>query len=352
MKMETGPRREIHVLHEIIRDVNTRFNQQEVLEVMLERLVKELGYRAATLRLLDREKQELNLMASYGLSQAYLEKGPVVVAKSELDHRVLAGELVALADLSQEAGFQYTQAAAQEGLASLLAVPLEVYDQVIGVLHLYTPELHQFSSEEKELILAIASLGSQAIQRSHLFSAFRKVARQVNSSLELQEVLTTLLVEMVTQLNVKAGSIRLLGPRRQTLHLAAAYGLSEAYLQKGSVQVAQSPVDQQVLLEGSPAAITDVSAESGFQYPEEARREGIRSVLVLPLQVKDVKVGVMRLYSGQVRKFSAEETSFAVAVSDIGAVAIENAKLLAALKLRLEELKQDADGWYRFLAFG
>jgi GAF domain-containing protein len=53
-----------------------------------------------------------------------------------------------------------------------------------------------------------------------------------------------------------------------------------------------------------------------------------------------------------VRKLSEEEIGFAVAIADLGAVAVENARLHQALKRRLEELKQDADGWYRFLALG
>ncbi len=155
----------------------------------------------------------------------------------------------------------------------------------------------------------------------------------------------------VTELNVKAGSIRLLGKRRETLHLAAANGLSQEYLQKGAVKVAQSPIDQQVLQEGKPVTITDLMEEAVFQYPEEARREGIRSVFVLPLRVKETTIGVMRLYSGKVRDFTSEEINFAVAVADLGAMAIENAKLHEALKQRLEALKEDVDGWYQFLAF-
>jgi GAF domain-containing protein len=59
---------------------------------------------------------------------------------------------------------------------------------------------------------------------------------------------------------------------------------------------------------------------------------------------------VMRLYSAQVRRFSAEEIDFAAAVAELGAVAIENAKLHEALKERFEAMKEDVDGWYRFLA--
>jgi len=150
---------------------------------------------------------------------------------------------------------------------------------------------------------------------------------------------------------VKAGSIRLLGPKRETLHLAASIGLSQEYIQKGAVKIAHSPIDQNVLQEGQPVTIRDLTEGTGFQYLEEARKEGIRSVLVLPLRVKDQRIGIIRFYSSKVRDFTGEELDFSVAVADIGAVAIENAKLHEVLKQRLAALKEDVDGWYQFLAF-
>jgi GAF domain-containing protein len=350
MDEQIGLPREVRALYAITEAINGSLSTQDLLAVILERTVVELEYKAATLRLLDEERQQLTLKAAYGLSAAYLQKGAVEVAKSGIDQTVLRGTPVALADVRHDPGFQYAAAAATEELAGVLAVPLTVRKRVIGVLRVYTAEPHQFGAEERAFLTAVANLGAQALERTRLYDAFQAIARHVNSSLDLKDVLTTLLLEAVSQLNVKAGSIRLLGPQRATLHLAAAYGLSASYLQKGTVEVAHSPIDQRVLSDRQPIAITEVSQAAGLQYPEEAQREGIRSVLVLPLCVHDTPIGVLRLYSGQVRYFSAEELAFATAVADLGAVAIENAKLHATLKERLEALKEDSNGWYRFLA--
>jgi len=342
--------REVRALYAITEAINGSLGLQDLLTVMLERTVVELGYRAATLRLLDEERQTLELKAAYGLSAAYLHKGAVEVANSGIDQTVLRGTPVAIADVSHDPGFQYAAAATAEGLASVLAVPLTARKRVIGVLRVYTAEPHQFGAEERAFLTAVANLGAQALERTGLYEAFQTIARQMNSSLDLQQVLTTLLLESVSALNTKAGSIRLLGPQRATLHLAAAYGLSASYVQKGTVEVAHSPIDQRVLNDGQPVAITEVSQGTGLHYPEEAQREGIRSVLVLPLCVRGITIGVLRLYSGQIRRFSTEELAFAAAVADLGALAIENARLHAALKERVEALKADSNGWYRFLA--
>jgi len=345
-----GLQREVRALYEITEAINGSLSLPDLLTIMLERTVVELGYKATTLRLLDEERQTLELKAAYGLSAAYLQKGAVEVAKSGIDQTVLSGMPVAVGDVRHDPSFQYGEVAAAEGLASVLAVPLTARKRVIGVLRVYTAESHRFSAAERAFLTAVANLGAQVMERTRLYEAFQAIARHVNSSLDLKDVLTTLLLESVRELNVKAGSIRLLGPQRATLHLAAAYGLSASYVQKGTVEVAHSPIDQRVLHHARPIAITEVTQETGLQYPEEAQREGIRSVLILPLCVHGTTIGVLRLYSGQVRRFSTEELAFATAVADLGAVAIKNAKLHAALKERVEALKTDSNGWYRFLA--
>ncbi|MBK9715035.1 MAG: GAF domain-containing protein [Kouleothrix sp.] len=342
--------REVRALYAIAEAINASPSLGDLLTIMLERTVVELGYKAAALRLLDEERQTLELKAAYGLSATYLQKGAVEVAKSGIDQTVLAGKPVGISDIQHDPSFQYAQAAVAEGLASVLAAPLTVRKRVLGVLRVYTAEPHTFSPEEQAFLTVVANLGAQAMERTRLYEAFRAIAQHVNSSLDLKDVLTTLLLESVEQLNVKAGSIRLLGPQRATLHLAAAYGLSPSYLEKGVVAVAQSPIDQQVLDGLQPIAITEVSQATGLQYPAEAQREGIRSLLVLPLSVHDTALGVLRLYSAQVRRFSTEEIAFASTVADLGAVAIENARLHTALQARLEALKEDSNGWFRFLA--
>jgi GAF domain-containing protein len=350
MNQETGLQRKVHALYDITLAINSTLDEDKILLAMLERIVNELGYKAATLRLLDEEQDQLELKASYGLSETYLKKGAVDVAKSGIDRTVLTGDWVAIADATHDSGFQYPQAAATEGLSSLLAVPLTHRNRVIGVLHVYTAEPHEFRESEKAFLAAIANLGAQAIVRTRMFESFYRFAQHINTSVELKDVLATLLLQSVKELNVKAGAIRLLGPKRATLHLAAAYGLSDGYINKGPILVAQSPIDVQVLTNSKPVTIADISQEPTLQYREEAMKEGIRSIMVVPLDVRGTVIGVMRFYSTQLRRFSDEAIGFAMAVADLGAVSIENAKLHELLKQRLESMKEDVDGWYRYLA--
>ena len=125
----------------------------------------------------------------------------------------------------------------------------------------------------------------------------------------------------------------------------------EAYLAKGEIHLNKSPVDQRVL-QGEVVVLYDVEQESGFEYPQEAAREGIRSVLIVPLKVKDRPLGVMRVYSAQARHFGEVSIKFLSAVADLVALAIENAGLYATLRSSYEDLKVDLAEWHRFLALG
>ncbi|NTU83226.1 MAG: GAF domain-containing protein [Chloroflexales bacterium] len=336
-------------LYRISEAVSAGLDTQAVLDALLERTVGELGYRAAALRLLDPERRTLELRAAYGLSPAYLAKGAVEVARSGVDAEVLAGATVAVPDVRSALSFQYGEAARREGLVSAIVLPLPLRERVIGVLRVYTAAPHAFDEEERALLAAVAGLGGQAIQRAHFATALQQIAASLTASLELKAVLGTLLLRTVQALGTRAGSLRLLGPRRQTLHLAAAYGLSETYLAKGAVQVAGSGIDQHVLSQLQPLALTELSEAAGFQYPAEAQREGIRALLVAPLRAQGQAIGVLRVYAGELRQFSPEELGFTATVADLGALAIENAKLHAALKQRLEALQADSNGWQRFL---
>src|ERR671933_642277 len=155
MDDRTWLQREVRALYAITEAINSSLSQQDVLAKMLESTVTELGYKAATLRLLDEERQTLELKAAYGLSPAYLQKGAVAVAKSGMDQAVLAGQRVTIADVREDSGFQYVEAAAREGLASVLAVPLDIRDRVIGVLRVYTAEPCEFSPEEQAFLAAV-----------------------------------------------------------------------------------------------------------------------------------------------------------------------------------------------------
>jgi signal transduction histidine kinase len=148
-------------------------------------------------------------------------------------------------------------------------------------------------------------------------------------------VLNTIAQLATKAMKAKACSIRLLDEERHLLRVGAAYGLSKEYLAKGPVDLEKSLVDRGAL-RGKAVAVFDVTKDPGFQYPEEAAKEGIRSVLCVPLSVREKPIGVLRLYTGEIHRFTDEEIDFLNTLASQAAVAIENARTYQ----RLEDLEQ------------
>jgi GAF domain-containing protein len=169
--------------------------------------------------------------------------------------------------------------------------------------------------------------------RSHkdYYTALYQAALTISSSLELAEVLQSVVTSITEAMQVKACVLRLLDPRTGQLQLSAVHGLSSGYLSKGPVEVEHSPIDSEAL-SGKNVFIPDVRADTRFQYVEAAKREGIVSVLCVPLEVRGEAIGVLRVYTDEPCIFHEDDIQFLSVLASLAALAIENANLYASLK--------------------
>lgn len=177
------------------------------------------------------------------------------------------------------------------------------------------------------------------------FKLFRDVCKVVNSSLDLKEVLKLIAENIVNVLDVKACTVFLLDRNRNTLEVSAAHGLSEAYLNKGPLDADKSIAET---LDGQTVVIPDSGNDPRIQYPEAAKSEGIVSMLSVPISVKDQIIGVLRIYTAQQRNFSDDECEFICGLSDMGGIAIDNARMYDHLKDDHEKLIDEAHRWFEF----
>jgi two-component system NtrC family sensor kinase len=328
---------------------------QDVLGCILHALVDELGYRAASVRQLDAERRTLLLVGAVNLSEEYQAKGAVEVERSEVDREVLEGRLVEIADVRKEPRLQYPDAAVQEGIGSVLAVPLSLKGQVTGVLHAYSDQPRTAPETEKHFLMSVGKLTARALASARQSEALLNISREVNSSLDLQRVLTAILRRTVEELNYRGGIIRLVSPSGQRLELVAAIGLSQAYLSKGVVEIGRSGINRKIL-QGDMVTTDDVAADPGYQYPQEALEEGIRSVQSVPPIAPDRSepggrrvIGVLRVYSSQPNRFGDEEVSLLQVIANLGAIALQNARLYHELNRCVDLIQPDEDGWHRIV---
>jgi GAF domain-containing protein len=187
-------------------------------------------------------------------------------------------------------------------------------------------------------------MGMTTLEKSY-FNSFREVTKAISSTLDLQQVLDLVVAKMAEVMKLKACAIRLLDSKQRTLELLASQGLSDAYIKKGAVDADRSIAEA---MEGKVVVINDASADPRAQYQKEAVAEGIASIVSVPLQVRGRIIGVLRLYSATPREFSPDELEFAEALAEMGAIAIENAKMYERIKKDYESVMTDI---YNFVGY-
>jgi signal transduction histidine kinase len=179
---------------------------------------------------------------------------------------------------------------------------------------------------------------SENLQRAYTrLQTLYDSAQAINSTLELEQVLDRIVRRTAEAMNVRACSIRLLDETGARLRVAAVYGLSDSYVKKGDLVVAQNPLVREVLA-GKVVAVDDVRTEKRLQYRAQALTEGIYSMLSAPLWGKKGPLGLIRAYSTDLNHFSKADSSFLAAMASEGSLAIENAMAYRALG-QLDEMK-------------
>lgn len=174
---------------------------------------------------------------------------------------------------------------------------------------------------------------------------FKGVCKQINASLELPEVLHSITENAAMILGAKGCGIFLLDPKNNRLNLSASYGLSREYIEKGPLDAEKSMAD---CLSGKTVLVHDAANDPRIQYREEAKREGVGSILSMPMAVRDRVIGVLRIYTATPTEFSEFESEFISGLAEIGAIGIENARMYHHLKGDYEKLVSDVTQWFDF----
>ena len=172
------------------------------------------------------------------------------------------------------------------------------------------------------------------------YETILSVTRAVAMSRNPEEVALLAVESVKTALEIKGCALLLFNRKTDELQVAASHGLSEEYLNKGPISSIRSIAGS--LREG-PVAIYDVTDDPRIQYPAEAQREGISSILSVPIIVGKKPIGALRVYSAEPWEASLEDVNFVQALAEIAGMALELSRLYQGLKDSIEILKAKRD---------
>ncbi len=339
----------LRVFEEITKTVSSSLHLKDVFDMIVKKIPQVMDLKGSSVRLMDKEKKQLELVAHYGLSEKYANKGPVSYDKSIDD--ALAGKAVSEYDVMENKDALYYKEAVEEGIRSILSIPMRFKSEIIGVLRLYSGKPVRYNDADFRFMSAIAEQTAIAIVNAKHFEkeiskekeylkVFQEVTKTVSSTLHVREVLDMIVRKIPEVMKLKAATIRLLDHTGKKLRLVAAYGLSEKYLNRGPVDTEENVKEA---LNEKPVAIYDVTTDSKIQYQKEAAEEGIKSILTLPVKARGKVLGILRLLTGEPRMFLQQEIDFAAALAEQCGIAIENATMYEKTKKEYDKMIQFVD---------
>ena len=174
--------------------------------------------------------------------------------------------------------------------------------------------------------------------------ALQQIHEAVYSTLNLQQILDLMVRNTTVTLAVRGCSLFILSEEGKDLKAIASHGLSQSYLSKGHIHADKSISET---MQGKVVLIDDPCQDPRIQYPEGAKKEGITSILSLPLSLNSKIIGVLRVYMSEGRTLSVEEIGFVKALCESCVLAIQNACCYEVLQEKHEIMMSDVWRWFR-----
>jgi signal transduction protein with GAF and PtsI domain len=168
------------------------------------------------------------------------------------------------------------------------------------------------------------------------YETMLKIVKAISHSRDPEEVVLMTVESIKTALDAKGCTLFLIDRKSNELKVAASYGLSDEYIDKGPLSAMHSIAQS---LEEGPVAIFDVTDDPRLQYPTEAVKEGISSILSVPVVAGGRIMGALRVYTSDPWEFTLDDVNFVQAMAYMVGMAIVLARHYKGFKESIEVLK-------------
>jgi two-component system, NtrC family, sensor kinase len=245
---------------------------------------------------------------------------------------------------------------------TLLVVPMLKENEAIGVIGIYRQEVRPFSNKQIELVTNFAAQAVIAIENARLLNELRQrtdelgrsigelralgeVSRAVNSTLNLETVLSTIVTKAVQLSGTEAGAIYVFDDRQREFCLRATYGMDQELIDALTQRRIgmDDPNVAEALAQPEPIQVADLKEEAPSDINEITLRAGYRARLVAPLLRGEDVVGLLVVRRRTPGTFPQNTVELIKTFAAQSAVAIENARLFQNVETSLEDLRTAQD---------
>ena len=335
----------LNLLYQVSNVIHSTLEPQEALQLIVSEAVRLVRASSGSVILINPSSGLLEIHASKGLPPGALRL-QLRMGEGITGWVARSGKPARVGDVTQDARY----VAARHGVLSELAVPLEVNGETRGVLNVDSKRADAFSADDQELLQELALQAAKVIRntwlyeqlrlKARLFESLASVSRTINSTWNMDEALRAITREACVLMRARMCSLMMLDESREWLDLRASHGAGKAYLEKPRLSIGDSVLGV-VVRRKKPLQVENVQTSGRYQNAEVARREGLISLLSVPLLFAGRATGTLNVYTGRSYNFSNEEIRILSALAELSAIAIEKARLYERVVDVEEQLRQN-----------
>ncbi len=339
----TSQQARLAALYEVSSQLGASLDLSEVLNQVMDAIIKLTGAERGFLMLFDDVNGRLRIMAARNVDQKTIDDTSLQISRTVIERTSTTGESILTNNAQEDERFAKQQSVIGYQLRSIMCAPLRARGRIIGAVYvdnrLFTGA---FQQEDLDLLSAFANQAAIAIENARLFtqtdqaldrrvqelSLFQRIDQQLNKSLDLNRVLSLALDWSLTHTGAHGGSIGLMERSEDsgTSALKLLIHKGSHQLAPGTLVPATHPILSQLLQTAKSVLSTNVRAEQAI--------DGFPSVeqLAVPILREGRVIGVITLESEQRGAIDEEDIAFVERLADRTAVALENSRLYEQVK--------------------
>jgi GAF domain-containing protein len=303
---------------------------------------------------------------AYGFSpdfQEYVKDIPIEAERGSASGRVLLeGRVVHIPDVKADPEYTLTEGQRLGGYRTVLAIPMLREGVPIGVMNLTRSEVRPFTDKQIELATTFADQAVIAIKNVLLFDevqartrelsqsveelrALGEVSQAVNSTVDLETVLNTIVAKATQLSGTEAGAIYVFDDTAQEFHLRATYGMDEviiAEIKDRHIHIGDTAIGKSAQ-QRIPIQIPDIQNDPNTTVFDVIVRAGFRALLIVPLLGADRTVGALVVRRKQPGEFPKHTVDLLQTFAAQSVLAIQNARLFESVELRTRELTKSLE---------
>ncbi len=341
--------KELKIFREIINILNSNLDINIILHNIISLMMEFTKADSCFLYVMDKSSRELVLAASSNPHPGVLRQLRLKIGEGITGWVAKERQTVVIPENAyKDPRFKVFSMLPEDRYKCFVGIPILLNDDVVGVINFQHKSKKKYAKSTLTTLETIAKMVSGLIRNAWLYEEMRvknlhlesilTLSKRLISSSSLDEILDLVVNILSDVMSSPICSVMLINEKKRVLEIKAAKSLIEDYREKPPIRVGEG-ITGKVVEEKKMAIVKNVLEEPDFKMKDIAEKQGLRSMISMPMIVRSKAVGAINVYSKEEKDFSEDEISWLEVIANQSAIAIENARLESDTKASKEALE-------------